>query len=222
MTFDRALSFCCHFVIIGLIEHIYGRNFILDQLLCQLNQAQLEAVTSTEGFIRVIAGAGSGKSSVARELTQRYGLKEVWSYTARPPRFDGEPGHIFVTPEQFDAAGKMSAFTLYDGYRYGVPESAIEENDIYVIDPAGIRNMWERYSGSKEVVVIAIYAPQEERAERMLERGDTPEAVKERLQFDVKEFENLHIMADAWFSNRILEDTVMAVYSYMMVKERWL
>lgn len=103
--------------------------------------------------IYLLAGpSGSGKSSVARELTQRYGLKEVWSYTERPPRFDGEPGHIFVTPEQFDAAGKMCAFTLYDGYRYGVPESAIEENDIYVIDPAGIRYMWERYSGSKEVV----------------------------------------------------------------------
>ena len=69
MTFDRALSFCCHFVLIGLIEHIYGRNFILDQLLCQLNQAQLEAVTSTEGFIRVIAGAGSGKT---RALSHRF------------------------------------------------------------------------------------------------------------------------------------------------------
>lgn len=69
MAFDRALSFCCHFVIIGLIEHIYGRNFILDQLLCQLNQAQLEAVTSTEGFIRVIAGAGSGKT---RALSHRF------------------------------------------------------------------------------------------------------------------------------------------------------
>lgn len=69
MAFDRALSFCCHFVIIGLIEHIYGRNFILDQLLCQLNQKQLEAVTSTEGFIRVIAGAGSGKT---RALSHRF------------------------------------------------------------------------------------------------------------------------------------------------------
>ena len=69
MAFDRALSFCCHFVIIGLIEHIYGRNFILDLLLCQLNQEQLEAVTSTEGFIRVIAGAGSGKT---RALSHRF------------------------------------------------------------------------------------------------------------------------------------------------------
>ena len=41
----------------------------MDQLLCQLNQAQLEAVTSTEGFIRVIAGAGSGKN---RALSHRF------------------------------------------------------------------------------------------------------------------------------------------------------
>lgn len=170
--------------------------------------------------IYLLAGpSGSGKSSVARELTQRYGLKEVWSYTERPPRYDGEPGHIFVTPEQFDAAGKMCAFTLYNGYRYGVPESAIEENDIYVIDPAGIRYMQERYSGSKGVVVIAIYASLNERAVRMLERGDTQAAVMKRLQTDGKEFENLHLMADAWFNNEDLEKTVKAVRSYIAVME---
>lgn len=173
--------------------------------------------------IYLLAGpSGSGKSSVARELTQRYGLKEVWSYTERPPRYDGEPGHIFVTPEQFDAVGKMCAFTLYNGYRYGVPESAIEENDIYVIDPAGIRYMQERYSGSKGVVVIAIYASLNERAVRMLERGDTRAAIRKRLQTDEKEFENLHLMADAWFRNDKLDETVKAVHLYMMAREEQL
>ena len=41
----------------------------MENILEKLNPSQLEAVTSMEGYIRVIAGAGSGKT---RALTHRF------------------------------------------------------------------------------------------------------------------------------------------------------
>ena len=47
--------------------YIYGRNCM--EYLKQLNQDQLEAATTTEGYVRVVAGAGSGKT---KTLSARY------------------------------------------------------------------------------------------------------------------------------------------------------
>lgn len=172
--------------------------------------------------IYLLAGpSGSGKSSVARGLTEQYGLKEVWSYTERPQRYPGEPGHIFVTPEQFDAAGKMCAFTCYNGYRYGVPQSVVDSSDIYVIDPAGIEYMKEHYDGDKGVVVIGIWASEEERAKRMIARGDSPDNVAVRLTVDAEAFKTLHLMSDMWLRNTSLDVTIRMAVDFIIEMEHY-
>lgn len=169
----------------------------------------------------IVGPSGSGKSSVARELEKRYGFGEIQSYTERPRRYPDEPGHTFVTPEEFDAAGKMCAFTCYNGYRYGVPQSVVDadESVTYVIDPTGVKYMQEHYSGHKGVIVIGIWSTEAKRWERMIGRGDDAPAALKRISFDKAEFKDFHLMCDAWFSNDDLEKTVKAVRSYIAVME---
>ena len=43
----------------------------------------------------LVGPSGSGKTTVANWLEKEYNLRQVNSYTTRPPRFSNEPGHIF-------------------------------------------------------------------------------------------------------------------------------
>ena len=48
----------------------------------------------------IVGCSGSGKTTITEQLEQKYGLKSIQSYTTRPPRYDGETGHIFISNEE--------------------------------------------------------------------------------------------------------------------------
>lgn len=136
----------------------------------------------------IVGPSGSGKSTIANILERKYGLKQVVSFTERPPRYESETGHVFISAEDFDKLDEqpdnLCAFTVFNGYRYGVPAKMVDECDIYLIDPAGVRYMREHYHGPKGIRVIGLYADADVCKQRMLARGDTKKNVAARLEHD--------------------------------------
>ena len=178
---------------------------------------------SLKNIYLIVGPSGSGKTSIANELQTTYGYKAVESYTTRPPRYDGERGHIFISDEEFDALGPMCAYTEYNGYRYGVTSDIIDAHDIYVIDPYGVKHLAEHYEGKKLLIPIRIYAPWKVRLERMRQRGDSEEEIYKRESQDNYSFgegsDDEDINYGMTVPNNDFTNTVEAIYSFIQCWE---
>lgn len=170
----------------------------------------------------LVGPSGSGKTSIVRELDERFGYLELWSYTTRPQRYPGEPGHEFVSEQEFNALENICAYTRYNDYQYGVTQQQIDEYDVYVIDIDGVRYMREHYHGNKSVKVIGITIPEEERRARMRQRGDSGYAIEKRILLDREAFADLLEVSDVVFRNTDLSETVECIAAYIRTTDtKW-
>jgi hypothetical protein len=76
-------------------------------------------------MILIIGRSGSGKDFLARELAKN-GLSQVKSYTTRPPRYEGEDTHIFISAEEASRTEGKIATTVINGYEYFATAGADE------------------------------------------------------------------------------------------------
>ena len=88
--------------------------------------------------IMIIGRSGSGKDTLARILTEKYGYRQLFSTTTRPRRTPTEDTHVFVTEEEANTMTDRVAETVINGYQYFATKGQLEESDIYVIDPRGL------------------------------------------------------------------------------------
>lgn len=154
-------------------------------------------------IILLMGASGSGKSTVANALADMYTFKVLQSYTTRAPRYNGETGHKFVSLQEFDMIppDQIIAYTEYDGNKYCSTVSQIEESDVYVIDPVGVKSFKERYTGIKEPIVIYLTLPEKERIKRMNSRADNDGDISSRIETDKIAFGNAQELADYVIEN---------------------
>ena len=138
-----------------------------------------------------VGKSASGKTSAARLLEERYGHKQVSSYTTRPPRYEGEIGHTFILDSTFDTlmdTGGVVAYTEYNGFRYCTTLDQLNESTIYVIDPFGVQTLFKSLRNldatSRPIRVIYFDAAVSTRIDRMVERGDSDMQIISRLHSD--------------------------------------
>lgn len=137
--------------------------------------------------------SGSGKSTVAEVLNKKYFDRIVSSYTDRPERYYCEPGHIFLTKEEFSNIKKrqMAAYTEFDGHRYCSTLKQIMMDDVYIVDPSGIEFLQKTKKKRKikrEFLVVHLKVSENVRVQRMKERGDSEEKIQNRINNDRKMF----------------------------------
>lgn len=162
-----------------------------------------------------------GKSTIADKLEEVYGYKVVQSYTDRPARTPNEKGHIFVSPKEFDEIQSkgLVAYTFFDGHRYGVPASMIDESDIYIIDPFGVEFLNKLYKGPKKIAVIGLTESVSVLIQRMEERGSTNAKIRDRLNHDIVAFSGMDKICDILIKNETIEETVSIIRNFIERRE---
>lgn len=152
-----------------------------------------------------VGRSSSGKTTIANMLAERHGYKQVESYTTRKPRFDGEPGHIFVTEEEFKNLGKMAAYTYYNNNHYGTTFEQLNKCDIYVVDIPGVETLLHNMKDSDRPICILYFdASVYNRILRMIDRHDSDMMIISRLLTDEKEDWYKKLDSLVWQYNNIV------------------
>lgn len=152
-----------------------------------------------------VGKSASGKTSIANMLGEKYGYKQIWSYTTRLPRYENEPGHIFVSESEFDNIGELAAYTVYNGSRYGTTLEQVNNADIYVVDVPGVRTLLEKLQDDVRPICILYFdVSVHNRILRMVDRSDSDAAIISRLLEDEKEDWHNQLSSLVWHYNNIV------------------
>lgn len=125
----------------------------------------------------IMGRTASGKSTISRQVSKELGLKVLKSYTTRTMRdneTENNSDHIFIKPEEVINYPNKAAYTERVGYCSFATEEQLFENDIYIINPNGFKDLknYTKDMEDIELVGIMINVPYLENVKRAKKRGD--------------------------------------------------
>lgn len=164
--------------------------------------------------ILLVGSSASGKDAIAHELVRK-GYKQLLSYTTRPKRAGENDTHIFITDDEVDQyKNDMVAYTQIGQYQYFATRQQLEESDLYVIDPVGVKYLKKIVKDIK-FITIHISLPEEIRFQRAIRRGDKKGDIIKRFIDESERFKDFVVNGEYDYSitNYDLEKTVDVVKS---------
>lgn len=150
-------------------------------------------------LIAILGVSGSGKSTLVNKLERKFGFTSVKSYTTRKPR-ENDPAdlntHTFITFDDVEQyRDEIVASCTFNNNFYFTTRTQLAGADLYVIDGCGLKQLKENYN-DKQIISIFLDVPAEIVAQRMEQRGDSDEAIMQRLQHDEVVFNGVREMCD--------------------------
>jgi len=170
----------------------------------------------------IIGASGSGKTTVAEIISERYGLTILPSYTTRPKRKETDVDHIYISVDEYIELPNKVATNCTNNNFYCATKEQVDNNDLYVIDHSGLKMMRECYLGAKKCISIFIDLDTDTRIERMKLRGDNKINIAARLSNDFLEFDGCKEICDYVVDGLVSKEVVVSqIWNIICENEKW-
>ncbi|QGN20172.1 GTPase [Weissella koreensis] len=165
--------------------------------------------------VLVITGnTGTGKTTVARYLAEKYHFTQVVTHTTRPPRageVDGQD-YYFETEASFPKNHYLEQ-VVYSNYHYGSSYEGLnrawEKNSLItiVLDTAGALTYAQQLGSKVEVLYLSVENAAD-LTQRLIDRGDQLERIQKRIQ-------------SAEFIRDLSVPDALKQYAHMIINNNW-
>lgn len=145
-------------------------------------------------IICVVGRTATGKTSLARAVCNKLGIKLVKSYTTRPMRpkeFENHErsDHYFITESDVEIyKNDIAAYTVIDDYIYFTTKQILNESDVYVIDPFGLEELKKRCGDAYQIITIYIRVDHSTGKRRAVQRGESIDQYYKRYNSENEQF----------------------------------